>query len=59
MGLIWNFSSHMKRRYRLFEKMVLWRIYGSKRDKVTGGYCTMSFVIFALPQTVFRKSDQV
>jgi len=32
----WSFILREERRLRVFENMVLWRIFGPKRDEVTG-----------------------
>jgi hypothetical protein len=34
----WSLTLREKHRLRVFENRVLWRIFGPKRDKVTGGW---------------------
>jgi hypothetical protein len=34
----WSLTLREKHRLRVFENKVLWRIFGPKRDEVTGGW---------------------
>jgi hypothetical protein len=49
----WSLTLRQEHRLRVFENKVLRRIFGSKRDEVTGGWrncITRSFVIYTLRQ---------
>jgi hypothetical protein len=47
----WSLTLREEHRLRVFENRVLRRIFGLKRDEVTGENCIMrSFVICTLPQ---------
>ena len=37
----WSLTLREERRLRVFENMVLWRVFGPKRDKVTGEWRRM------------------
>jgi hypothetical protein len=57
----WSMTLREEHRLRVFENRVLRRIFGPKRDEVTGngGSCTMrSFIICTHPQISLGKSSQ-
>jgi hypothetical protein len=45
-------------RLRVFENRVLRRIFGPKRDEVTGEWRKLHFIICTHPQTSLVKSSQ-
>jgi hypothetical protein len=58
---IWSLTLSEEHRLRVFEKRVLRRIYGPKRDEVTGEWrsCTMrSFIFYTPPQILLGRSSQ-
>jgi hypothetical protein len=55
----WPLTLREEHRLRVFENRVLRRIFGPKRDEVTGEGCTMrNFIICTHPQISSGKSSQ-
>jgi hypothetical protein len=57
----WSLTLREERRLRVFENRVLRRIFGPKRDEVTGegGSCTVRSLYFVLfPQLLLGRSNQ-
>jgi hypothetical protein len=54
----WRLTLRKEYRLRVFENRVLRRIFGPKRDEITGE-CTMgSFIICTIHQTLLGRSNQ-
>jgi hypothetical protein len=55
----WSLMLREEHRLRVLENRVLRRIFGPKRDEVTGGSCTMrNFIICTHPQISLGRSSQ-
>jgi hypothetical protein len=46
----WSLTVREEHKLKVFENRVLRRIFGPKRDRVTGGWRTRSFIICTLRQ---------
>jgi hypothetical protein len=55
----WSLTLREEYRLRVFENRVLRRIFGPKKDEVTGECCTMrSFIFCTPPQILLGRSNQ-